>query len=515
MPSTNNIKDSISSRLTKLVPLRFKRVVDRHVASDADLLIYDSAIRSVNLNRARLTDNLDKPLQQLSGHQVSETLHVLPDIGWEVAGHLDAPSGKSLSRHYLAATTPQNRRNLIDQMATQVLSFSRAPAAKDTWSSYLESLIQYSPAAQKESRIRAPHPQDGDILRARFLLSQSPLAPGTPSVEHIGLALTYGKPLEIDVSTALNGLCLNMQFHVAANSPELLPQLMKNNTHSTNITLAQNLINNRNGIWKHLPEEIKNSRPVYLAAIQKSKPEADSIPRLLRSDKECVLAAVRANGLLLKDAAEELKEDRDVLWAATEQHPRALSHANVPKEKIGGDKEIILAISKKHQYALGDVSRELRNDRDVALASLLHSRQVIKYFGENLKNDKILILAALARDGLQLREVASALKHDRDVVMAAVRENGFALQYAADNLKNDDSIVRIAIQTFGRALMYAGAGPRNNPDIVHAAVRKDSAAAKYIGTILKNDVNFMRDIRQSLEAHELALPAVHRDYRGF
>ena len=75
----------------------------------------------------------------------------------------------------------------------------------------------------------------------------------------------------------------------------------------------------------------------------------------LKNNKEIVLAAVRENGIALKDASERLKDDKEVVLAAVGQNGRALKNAS---DRLTGDIYVVLAAMMQYPdaFVYSDVS---------------------------------------------------------------------------------------------------------------------------------------------------------------
>ena len=80
------------------------------------------------------------------------------------------------------------------------------------------------------------------------------------------------------------------------------------------------------------------------------------------SDHTKLLQQIQQDGWALRNASEDLKNNREIVLAAVKQDGDALRYAS---EDIKIDKEIVMAAVKQQGYALQYASAALRNDRDI------------------------------------------------------------------------------------------------------------------------------------------------------
>ena len=94
-------------------------------------------------------------------------------------------------------------------------------------------------------------------------------------------------------------------------------------------------------------------------------------------------------------------------------------------------------------YAYNALSDELREDRDVAMATVTHMGFML-YDMEIFKGDKEIVMAAVMNDGTAIQFASPELQADKEVVMAAVRNNGSALHFLPA-FKKDPELIKLAI----------------------------------------------------------------------
>ena len=94
------------------------------------------------------------------------------------------------------------------------------------------------------------------------------------------------------------------------------------------------------------------------------------------------LVAVKADGMVLKYASEELKADREVVLTAARQNGEVLKHAS---EELRADREVVLAAVRQNGRALKHASPEVRADREVVLAAVEQDWEALEYASEELR----------------------------------------------------------------------------------------------------------------------------------
>ena len=153
-----------------------------------------------------------------------------------------------------------------------------------------------------------------------------------------------------------------------------------------------------------------------------------SISYYVNMEREETLKKVQNNGLALKYASDELKNDREVVLKAVQQFGWALEFAS---DELKNDKEVVLEAVQEYGYALEYASNKLKNDREVVLIAVQQNGDALEFASDELKNDKY-------------------------VVLKAVQLDGDALEFASDELKNDKEIVK-AFQNYWDSFQYASA----------------------------------------------------------
>jgi hypothetical protein len=200
--------------------------------------------------------------------------------------------------------------------------------------------------------------------------------------------------------------------------------------------------------------------------------------------KHAVLAAVKDDAEALEHASDRMKDDKDVVLAAS-----SLDYAS---DRLRNDKDAVLAAVKIYGLTLEWVSDRMKDDTDAVLAAVKQDGAALEHASARLQDDKDFVLAAVKQsDSYALNYASDRLKNDKEVVLAAVKNNalrsGWALKYASDRLENDKEVVLAAVKNYGTALQWASDRLKNDPDVVLAAVKNNEWALQYASARLQDD----------------------------
>ena len=104
-------------------------------------------------------------------------------------------------------------------------------------------------------------------------------------------------------------------------------------------------------------------------------------------------------------------------------------------------------------------------------------------------------MAAVSKYGYNLQYASDELKNDKEVVLASVNKDGDALEFASDELKNDKEVVLAALNKYVSPLQYASEELKNDKNIIIQAVQINNIALDYVDYRWQGD----EEIKQSLK----------------
>lgn len=203
----------------------------------------------------------------------------------------------------------------------------------------------------------------------------------------------------------------------------------------------------------------------------------------LRNDKEIVLAAVKADGSVLRYASENLRSDREVVLVAA-QTAGLEALRDTSNLEFRSDREIVLTAARNYPDALRLASSELQSDKELVLSVLKSGKwpnegySFEKSVPEDLRNDKEVALEAIMA-GVSLAHIGEKMRDDEDIVITAVKlGDKFEVFYASKRLKNNKNVALAAVSFFEESEKRSG-GPidhlsdemRQDKDVILASVQ--------------------------------------------
>lgn len=118
----------------------------------------------------------------------------------------------------------------------------------------------------------------------------------------------------------------------------------------------------------------------------------------------------------------------------------------------------------------------------------------------DMREDKELVMASLKGSRGDLQHAGKGPKADFEVVLTAVRLNGLALRYADVRLQDHEQIVLTAVEECGLALGFASQRLRTSPEVFLAAIRQHPAAARFVAEILQQNEQLAQEARNASAA---------------
>ncbi|EFC41540.1 predicted protein [Naegleria gruberi] len=208
-------------------------------------------------------------------------------------------------------------------------------------------------------------------------------------------------------------------------------------------------------------------------------------------DKQIVLDAVRKNGMDLRYASEDLRNDRLVVMTAVIDDGAAIQFA----PQFQADKEMALIAVKTSPLALSYLHFSMKADKDVALAAVSHYGQSIQYVSQSLRTNREIILKAVKNN---LSALTFCDCHfDKETVCDILQRiklseapigiyPTFCIQLRK-HMDSDRNFTLRAVNTLGESLKYAPKSQRQDREIVLAAIRNQSTTLGFAEEPLQKD----------------------------
>jgi hypothetical protein len=256
------------------------------------------------------------------------------------------------------------------------------------------------------------------------------------------------------------------------------------------------------------PDEIKDDKESVMAALEQSGlvlgvegANIEFASDRLKADKEVVMKAVKETPSALHHVDDSLKKDKDVVSIAVLGRSGGLSHAD---DSLKADKDFFMDLMNRSTefenltgYSFNCLHESLRGDKEVVMAVVSVSGSQLENASDSLRADKEVVLAALENDSSALEYASQALKADKELVMA-----NLCLWAADDSLKADKEVVMAAVKEYAGNLQDASKALKADKEVVMAAVQKDGSSLKYADDSLKAD-------------KDIVLMALHTQYKSY
>lgn len=131
-----------------------------------------------------------------------------------------------------------------------------------------------------------------------------------------------------------------------------------------------------------------------------------------------VISKIKNKELKYKDIPEELKEDEEIAMIAIETYDgRVCEYIG---KKLKDNKDFAKKVfEKRYGYALSYFSDNVKNDFECCKTAIVNGFSGYKYIGEKMKNNKELALLEINREyGHDIREVSKELRNDKEIIEA-------------------------------------------------------------------------------------------------
>jgi hypothetical protein len=129
---------------------------------------------------------------------------------------------------------------------------------------------------------------------------------------------------------------------------------------------------------------------------------------------------------------------REIARVLAHSEPKALFKFKATCRQFRGvidQKTECIAKVRNNGLAVKFASAELKNDSEVVLAAIGQTCFAIEHASDTLKNDPEVVLAAVKKYGFLLKFASNDMRNNPAVAIAAVSQDGWALEFAPDALK--------------------------------------------------------------------------------
>ncbi|CAB9527223.1 expressed unknown protein [Seminavis robusta] len=242
------------------------------------------------------------------------------------------------------------------------------------------------------------------------------------------------------------------------------------------------------------------------------------ISERLRSDREFMLKAVKANCQVLTCASKELKDDEEIVTEALKRDERRGYSGGLlycVSKRLQDSIPVVLEALKTNSRALESASERLKSHKPTVLFAVTHGWDNLWKASASLKDDYDVVLAAVTskrgyghndalrcasprlrdfedivrastiREPSSLAHASDRLKDKKDMLLEVLVFSGDALQHASTRLQNDKVVVLRAVQKSGKALRWASETLKDDRDVVLTALMQDCLSLEFASDRLK------------------------------
>jgi hypothetical protein len=170
---------------------------------------------------------------------------------------------------------------------------------------------------------------------------------------------------------------------------------------------------------KDLEETWRGESEVVLYAVQHINPaELQHADASIKSNMTTMLQAMRISTTCMYYVAENLWNDRQFVKSVVQIDGMTLGGRMVPTN-WRSEIEIVMLAVEQNGMALKFASEELRNDRSVVLAAVMMRGTALMYASEELKSDYYVVLDAVRNNKMAIVHAKGGLRDDDDIRAAA------------------------------------------------------------------------------------------------
>lgn len=272
---------------------------------------------------------------------------------------------------------------------------------------------------------------------------------------------------------------------------------------------------------KYVSDRLKDDKDVVMAAVEQDGFAIKYASEKLKNDKEIILIASKTFSVL-QFVCEDLQNDRNfVLQVVRNGHNLGI------KDKFKKDRDIVLAAVKNEGFNILDAAEELRDDKEIMITAILNAPTdkttfILSLASDRLKDDKDVVMTAVRREGSSLEFASERLRDNKELVSIAIKNGLEVLQYASDRLRDDEDIVLLAIETDSKDIVeyyclnnmsfdYASKRLKDDREFILKIIKINPCALEHASERLKDDKAILEEAAKELAIRPNLLQyAMHR-----
>lgn len=196
------------------------------------------------------------------------------------------------------------------------------------------------------------------------------------------------------------------------------------------------------------------------------------------TDKDEALQIVKEDGLMLRKVAEPLQDDEDIVRAAINQNIRSIGFSS---KRFRSNKKLMIELIKKDKSLYTCLDESLVNDDEI-----------INCFADVYTKEEALNLYNLHLDPYYEKQVdyfwrfSKELRDDKELALFAVSYETTALLYVSPRLKSDIDVVYASVKKAGRSLRFADKKFSKDIEICIMAISQNPYSAEYVDESIRD-----------------------------
>jgi len=216
-----------------------------------------------------------------------------------------------------------------------------------------------------------------------------------------------------------------------------------------NKKLVTDLIVKDELVLQFASDELRNDKELLLKAIKEIQGDALCFASdTLKDDDEVVKAAVLTGGMNIDYASDRLKDDKDMMLLAVQYDSSAAVYAS---DRLKKDKNFAKKVVVMNDITLQFIDDKLKNDKQFLIEALsdtsgIANGQVLFDLNYDFSDDKDLAMVIVRRHGAEFEDLSDELRDDKEVAVAAIKNDyPLAFEYVSDRLKDDKELLTFAL----------------------------------------------------------------------
>jgi len=186
----------------------------------------------------------------------------------------------------------------------------------------------------------------------------------------------------------------------------------------------------------------------------------------------------------LQIASREIVNDREVALICSRAQGNLLCHFS---DTLRDDKEVVRAALLQDKLSLCFASEALQGNKEFVLECVRSCGFALEYASPELQADQDVVLAAAMNEAIALEDASPDLMGDKNFVLKVLRHRRPALAYASEELQDNREVVLVAVRSFGSELRHASGRLQADREVVLIAVNNAPDALRHASPELRAD----------------------------